>query len=206
MTNSLALNGYTYGFHSGPDNRTFLLLHGVGGDESAMNQIGKLLAPDSNWLSPKGPVISDGHARYFTRQPDASFDSKEVTEQTAAMATFIRAALAAHQLESTELIAVGYSNGANLIASLLAQQPGLFSRAVLYRAMLPIDFTNQPNLTKARVLMLNGSNDFIMDHKRVNSLAAYLKTCGADTTQHWLPAGHPLTPEDIARTAHWLAS
>lgn len=201
----MTLNGYTYSFHHGVDGRTVLLFHGVGGSESDMDQIGKLLAPDSAWISPKGPVTVDGHARYFTRQPDASFSAAEVTEQTAAMASFIRDALATHELEHTDLIAVGYSNGANLIASLLAQHPGLIKTAVMYRAMLPIDFTEQPDLSGTRVLMLNGSNDHIMDHQRVDQLADFLKNHGADTTHHWLPAGHPLTPQDIALTVHWLA-
>lgn len=205
-TISAVLNGYTYSFHPGVDGRTVLLLHGVGGDESAMDQIGKLLTPDSNWLSPKGPVMVDGYARYFTRQPDASFSVSEVTEQTSAMAGFIRGALAAHGLEQTELIAVGYSNGANLIASLLVQHPGLISTAVLYRAMLPIEFTEKPDLSGTRVLMLNGSDDHIMDHQRVDQLADFLKNHGANTTHHWLPAGHPLTPQDIAHTAHWLVA
>lgn len=206
MTSSSTLNGYTYRFHPGIDGRTVLLLHGVGGNESDMDQIGKLLAPDSNWLSPKGPVTVDGYARYFTRQPDASFSVAEVTEQTNAMAGFIRDAMTTHGLEHTELIAVGYSNGANLIASLLAQHPGLIKTAVMYRAMLPIDFSERPDLTRTRVLMLNGSGDHIMDHQRVDQLAQFLKSLGADTTHQWLPAGHPLTPHDIALTTQWLAT
>lgn len=201
---SLVLNGYTYKFHPGTDGRTFLLLHGVGGNESDMDQIGELLAPKSHWLSPKGPIVTDGHARYFTRQPDASFDPAEVTKQTTAMADFIRAAVAEHQLQDSEIIAVGYSNGANLIASLLAQHPGLIKHAILYRAMLPINFTEQSDLSDTHILMLNGTHDFIMDHQRVAQLAEYLESHNTDLTFTQLSAGHPLTSEDIAISQHWL--
>lgn len=204
--NTLTQNGYTYSFHPGTDGRTFVLLHGVGGDEHAMDQIGELLAPNSNWLSPKGTVTVDGHARYFTRQPDASFDPAKVTEQTAAMAEFIKDSMATHNLEATKLIAVGYSNGANLIASLVAQHPGLIQRAILYRAMLPIAFTEQPDLSSTKLLMLNGTHDFIMDQQRVADLAKYFTDRGANLTCTELPAGHPLTADDIAISQHWLTT
>lgn len=200
------LHGYTYQFRPGRDGRAFLLLHGIGGDETDMNQIGELLAPDSAWLSPRGKVIADGHARYMTRRADASFDPEEVRRETADLAAFIQEATRRHELTDAPFVAIGYSNGANMIASLLGHQPDILDAAVLFRGMLPIELPDATDLPGTPTLLLNGSEDHIMAHGRVEALADYLRRHGAAVTQHWLPVGHPLSAYDVALTERWLTA
>ncbi len=196
---------YTYHYHEGTIAQTLLLLHGVGGNERDMDQIGQLLGPDAHWLSPKGKITVDGYARYFTRRDDSSFDPAEVTTETNDMVQFITQAQADHNITKYPLVAIGYSNGANLIASLLAKQPNLVTKAILFRGMLPVDFVENPDLQGTSVLLVNGRDDPIMDPVRVNQLAVYLTAHGANVTQHWLPAGHQLSSDDIIIAKQWLA-
>lgn len=203
---TMKLHNYTYQFHPGPNKRTLLLLHGVGGDENDMTQIGQFIDPDASRISPKGKVEVDGYARYFTRLPDASFDPDEVARETDDLVRFIEDAMEEHQLTDTELVAVGYSNGANMIASMLAKHPTLIKQAILFRGMLPTPFSEHPDLSKTKVLLVNGEADHIMDKSRVAQLNTFLARQGADTTLHWSAAGHQLTAEDIAVASQWLAS
>lgn len=202
----MKLLDYTYGFHAGTNGRTLLLLHGVGGDENDMAQVGRLLDADASQLRPKGKVTVDGHVRYFTRRADASFDPSEVDHETADLVGFTNAANTEHGLSDTQLVAIGYSNGANMIASLLAKQPGLIKKAVLFRGMLPVAFSEHPDLTGVDILLLNGEADHIMDKTRVTQLRDYLADCDASVTLHWTKAGHQLSPQDISIASEWLSS
>jgi phospholipase/carboxylesterase len=195
---------YTYHYHSGVKPEALLLLHGVGGNERDMDQIGQLLGPDSHWLSPKGKITVDGHARYFTRRDDSTFDPVEVRAETDDMAQFIAQTGTNHAISEYPLTAIGYSNGANLIASLIATRPNLIKRAILFRGMLPIEFSDSPNLHGTSILLLNGHDDPIMDPVRVNQLAEYFRDHGADVTQQWLPTGHQLSSDDITIARQWL--
>ena len=202
---TMKLLDYTYGFHAGTDGQTLLLLHGVGGDENDMTQVGQLIDPDASQLRPKGKVTVDGHARYFTRHAGASFDPLEVERETADLVGFIDAARTEHSLSDSQLVAIGYSNGANMIASLLAKHPTVVKKAILFRGMLPVAFLEHPDLTGVDILLLNGEADHIMDKVRVAQLHDYLADCGADVRLHWTKAGHQLASEDIAIASQWLA-
>lgn len=201
----MTLQDYTYAHHSGTNGRTLLLLHGVGGDENDMTQIGQLIDPDASRLSPKGKVTIDGHARYFTRRADASFDPIEVTRETDDLIKFINKASAQHQFTNDQVVAIGYSNGANMIASLMAKHPGLIRKAILFRGMLPIDFIENPNLHGVDILLINGEADPIMDRRRVEQLDDFLTKHGATVSLSWIAAGHQLSSDDIAIAAKWLA-
>lgn len=202
----MKLLDYTYGFHAGTKGRTFLLLHGVGGDENDMAQVGKLIDPAASQLRPKGRVTVDGHVRYFTRQPDASFDPSEVDHETANLVRFTDTARMEHHLSDDQFIAIGYSNGANMIASLLAKHPTLVKKAILFRGMLPVAFSEHPDLTGVDILLLNGEADHIMDKARVAQLHTFLAEHGANVSLHWTKAGHQLGAEDVAIASRWLAS
>ncbi|MET0979630.1 MAG: alpha/beta hydrolase [Candidatus Saccharimonadales bacterium] len=202
----IKIHNYTYSSHLGTNKRTLLLLHGVGGNENDMSQVGQLIDPDASRISPKGKVVINGYARYFTRRDDASFNPTEVDHETNDLARFIDAAQEQHHLTDSQLIAVGYSNGANMIASLLAKHPTLIKKAILFRGMLPVIFSEHPDLNGVDILLVNGKDDSIMDKARVTQLSAFLTDHGATVSLHWIAAGHQLTSEDIALAVQWLAA
>ena len=121
---------------SDPTAPPLLLLHGTGGDEHDLLELGCALSPRSALLSPRGDVVEHGARRFFARLAEGIFDPAEVTRRTHALADFVAAATRQHGIDPTRLIAVGFSNGANIAATLLQLRPESLAGAVLFRPMV----------------------------------------------------------------------
>src|SRR5258708_2589881 len=168
-----------------------LLLHGTGGDENDLIPLAQQLLPGAALLSPRGKVLEHGMPRFFRRLAEGVFDLADLKLRTAELAEFIIAARKAYDVPAP--IAVGYSNGANIAASLLLSQPDALAGAVLFRAMLPFEPAQTPNLTGKRVLLVSGSSDQMIPAASTMRLAEVLQTAGAELTYKTLPTGHGLT-------------
>ncbi len=179
-----------------------LLLHGTGGDENDLLPIGQQVAPGAALLSPRGKVLEHGMPRFFRRLAEGVFDLDDLKMRTQELAGFIAAARAAYGL--TAPVALGFSNGANIAASLLLTQPGVLSGAALIRAMLPFEPADLPDLNDTPVLLLSGAADPMVPAASHARLAAVLGEAGAAVTHTVVPAGHGLTHQDLALTAQWL--
>ena len=191
---------YHHLFESGTDPAAppLLLLHGTGGDESDLLPLGRKLSPGSALLSPRGNVSEHGANRFFARLAEGRFDPAEVTRRTHELADFVGAAAARYHLDPRTLIAVGFSNGANVAATLLQLRPELLGGAVLLRAMVVLD---QPaaagSLTGRPVLLASGTQDPIVPNSHPPRLAALLRAGGAEVTLHASAAGHGLAAADL---------
>jgi phospholipase/carboxylesterase len=181
---------------------TLLLLHGTGGDENDLIPLAQQLLPGAALLSPRGKVLEHGMPRFFRRLAEGVFDLADLKLRTAELAEFIIAARKAYDVPAP--IAVGYSNGANIAASLLLSQPDALAGAVLFRAMLPFEPAQTPNLTGKRVLLVSGSSDQMIPAASTMRLAEVLQTAGAELTYKTLPTGHGLTQNDLIIAAQWL--
>jgi phospholipase/carboxylesterase len=181
-----------------------LLLHGTGGDEDDLLPLGARLSPGAALLSPRGKVLENGMPRFFRRLAEGVFDIEDLKARTLELAEFIGKALAAYGLEKP--IAVGFSNGANIAASLLLTRPDMLAGAVLMRAMTPFEPQISPNLAGVPVLMLSGASDPIVPPENRDHLAALLKTASASVTHEVVPAGHGLSPEDLTAASRWFAA
>jgi predicted esterase len=203
----MPLSSYQHVFEPGTDASAppLLLLHGTGGDERDLLRLGRALSPGSALLSPRGDVSEGGALRFFARLAEGVFDSAEVTKRTLALADWVDAAAKKYRLDQTCLLAVGFSNGANIAATMLQLRPASLGGGVLLRPMVVLD---QPaksgSLTGKRILLLNGNVDPIVPLDHPPRLAALLRTGGADVTQQLLPASHGLTPGDITAAQGWL--
>jgi phospholipase/carboxylesterase len=188
-----------------PSAPPLLLLHGTGGDEHDLLRLGRSLSPGSALLSPRGDVSEGGARRFFARLAEGVFDPAEVTRRTHALADFIAAAAAKYRFQSEQLIAVGFSNGANIGAALLQLRPASLGAAVLLRPMVVLDQAATPkSLLGKRVLLLNGDFDPIVPADHPERLAELLRAGGAEVTRQSIPASHALTPADIATAQRWL--
>ena len=184
---------------------TLLLLHGTGGTERDLLPLARTLSPGSAVLSPRGNVSEGGAARFFARLAEGVFDPAEITRRTHELADFIAAASKQYAFEPARLIAVGFSNGANVAATLLLLRPESLGGAVLLRSMVVLDQAAAPgSLTGKRVLLVNGASDPIVPPDHQPQLAALLHAGGADVTAKLLPAGHGLTQADLAATQAWF--
>jgi phospholipase/carboxylesterase len=185
-----------------PGRAPLLLLHGTGGDENDLIPLGQQLLPGAALLSPRGKVLENGMPRFFRRLAAGVFDQADLKARTAELAEFIAAARKAYDLNAP--IAIGFSNGANIAASLLLTQPDVLRGAALLRAMLPFEPAALPELSGKPVLLLSGSSDAMISAAGRERLAAVLQAAGADLAYKTLPTGHNLTPDDLIIAAQWL--
>lgn len=185
--------------------RTLLLLHGTGGDENDLVPLGDLIDPSANLLSPRGRVLEHGMPRFFRRLAEGVFDLDDLRAQTHALADFIEAAADAYGFDVAGLVAIGFSNGANIAASTLLLRPGTIRHAVLLRAMVPFEPGTAPSLAGTRVLIAGGEGDPIIPPANTSALAEMLGRYGADVTLEWFPGGHQLTRGDVDVAREWLA-
>jgi len=199
------LEGFTYRAEpsSAGDSRTLLLLHGTGGDENDLIPLGHTLAPTAALLSPRGRVLEQGAPRFFRRLAEGVFDLDDLRRRTGELATFVANAAIEHELDPSRIIAVGFSNGANIAASVLLSHPSVLRGAVLFRAMVPFEPAEVAR-TNARVLLSEGRSDPLVSRATAERLAEILRDAGASVTLEWQPAGHQLTQGDVESGRRWL--
>ena len=187
-----------------PATRTLLLLHGTGGDENDMIPLGRDLDPSAALLSPRGKVLENGMPRFFRRLAEGIFDEEDVVHRARELADFVGAAAARYDFDPERVIAVGFSNGANIAAAMLLLRPEALAGAILFRAMVPLVPPVLPNLAHARVLLSSGKQDPIVPVENAERLAAMLQEAGADVTSRFEPVGHALDMGDVAAAKQWL--
>ena len=184
--------------------RTLLLLHGTGADENDLIPLGRALDPTANLLSPRGKVLENGMPRFFRRLAEGVFDVEDLKARTHELAAFVRTAVEKHDLAGTRLVAVGFSNGANIAASALLLHPDLLRAAVLLRAMVPFEPEDAPDLHGVDVFIGAGRADPLIDPAATQRLIEILEGAGASLEVVWNPGGHQLDPAEVHQARQWL--
>jgi phospholipase/carboxylesterase len=179
-----------------------LMLHGTGGDETDLVPLGARLAPGAALLSPRGKVTENGAPRFFRRVTEGVFDLKDLQFRTGELADFVVRAGRAYHLEKP--IAIGFSNGANIAASLVLRRPEVLAGAVLIRGTVPFEPDRPPDLAGLPVLILSGARDPLVPAAKRDRLAQLLKNAGADVTYEVLKAEHHLSADDLVVAGGWL--
>ncbi len=197
--------GFVHRFEAGtPGLPALLLLHGTGGDESDLLDLGRRLAPGAALLSPRGKVLENGMARFFRRLSEGVFDLEDLRFRTGELADFVSAAARHYGLDAARLTAVGYSNGANIAAALLLLRPATLRSAVLFHAMIPLVPERLPKLQGKKVFLAAGKTDRLIPARESEHLAQLLLEAGAAVTVFWQPGGHNLTPAEVQAAAQWM--
>ncbi len=179
-----------------------LLLHGTGGNEDDLIPLGRMIAPGSALLSPRGKVLEGGMPRFFRRLAEGVFDEEDVRRRAQELADFVAQAREAYGLAPP--VAVGVSNGANIAAAVLQLRPEILSGAVLIRAMVPLQQPPAADLSGKRVAILSGALDPIVPADNAKRLASDLRGSGAEVQHHILPSAHALTQSDVALARDWI--
>ena len=187
---------------SGP---TLLLLHGTGGNEEDLIPLGQELVPGAAVLSPRGKVSEFGAPRFFRRLAEGVFDHEDLLFRTHELAGFVEAAAEEYGFDPSKVVAVGYSNGANVAASAILLHPGLLRVAILFRAMVPFEPEVTPDLSGMPVFMAAGRMDRMIPQDNTQRLADILTEAGAEVDLRWRNVGHPLTHEEVGEAKQWLA-
>jgi len=195
---------FIHEFVPGKSERTLLLLHGTGGNERDLIPFGKELDPNASLLSPRGKVLENGMPRFFRRLAEGVFDLEDLRKRTNELADFVVSAAEHYKIDIKHIIAVGYSNGANIAASMLLLRPEALAAAILFRAMVPLVPETQPNLAAKRVWIGAGSSDPIVPASETKQLSELLRAAGADVTIRFFQSGHELTSDDVDLAREWL--
>ena len=198
-------NTFHHAFLPGESDRTLLLLHGTGGNETDLLSLGRDLDPKASLLSPRGKVLENGVPRFFRRLAEGIFDEEDLIRRTHELADFIAEAVEKYSIDPRKISAVGYSNGANIAASLLLLRPGILAGAALLRAMVPLIPDVLPDLKGTPVLLMSGHHDPLVPAENSRRLAVLLGDAGADVTLRFENAGHQLTQYTLDTTRRWIA-
>jgi predicted esterase len=183
---------------------TLLMLHGTGGDESDLLGLGRAISADAALLSTRGQVLENGAPRFFRRHAEGTFDLPDLHQRTADLAEFIKAATQEYKLNPDRIVVVGFSNGANIAASLLLSRPELLAGAILYRPMVPFEPTEAPSQRAIPVLICAGSDDPIASTAATQRLVDLLRERGATVTLIIQRAGHAMVSDDVEKAQEWM--
>lgn len=195
---------YHYREGKGTDDSAPLLLvfHGTGGDENQFFDLGGELLPGARVVAPRGDVSEGGALRYFRRTGEGRYDMDDLRLRTAAMIEFVTARRA--EGSPRRVVGLGYSNGANILATVQFAAPGLFDATVLMHPLIP--FTPPPaDLAGKRVLITAGRRDPLAAAEVTQALSDYFAGQGAETALFWHPGGHELRPEELREAQAFLA-
>lgn len=182
---------------------TILALHGTGGDEHDLVPLARMIDGDSAILSLRGRVLENGRPRFFRRLSERVFDQDDLRAQTQALAVFLNEAAARYHFDRSRVVALGYSNGANIAASLLLTERDALAGAILLRPMVPVEPAAVPALAGVPILISAGQDDPIVPPAEPERLAAVLRAAGASVALVWQDTGHALSPLELEQVAGW---
>ncbi len=204
----MAVNDFTHQFvpAEGTSWTTLVLLHGTGGDEHDLLPLGRALDPGAALLSPRGRVVEGSMPRFFRRFAEGRFDLDDVRVRAAELTAWLDEAATAYGLARDRMVAVGYSNGANIAHATMLLHPESFAGAALLHAQFVLAPSPLPSLAGRAVFLAAGEADPIVPLAEAQRLAETLAAAGATVTPFWSSGGHALTREDVAQATQWLNS
>jgi phospholipase/carboxylesterase len=182
----------------------FLTFHGTGGSEDQFHGFAEGLMPGAHVVSPRGDVSEMGAARYFRRTGEGVYDMDDLARRTDAMADFIAAEKA--RTGAPRIIGLGYSNGANILASVAFVRPDLVDDLILMHPLIPWTPAPQPGLSGRRVLLTAGQRDPICPAPLTQALTDYLRAQGAEVTDIWHPGGHEIRQDEVSAVQTFLGT
>ncbi|MDX1193959.1 alpha/beta hydrolase [Sinorhizobium medicae] len=195
-------HGYMHKLKAGsPGGPILFVFHGTGGDENLFFDFGAQLLPKATVVSPRGDVSEHGAARFFRRTGEGVYDMADLARATEKMAGFVKAL--ASEYEASEIIGLGYSNGANILANVLIEE-GLFDKAVLMHPLIPFRPKANAALAGRKILITAGERDPICPAPLTQALGDYLSQQNAAVELKWHSGGHDIRQNEIAATEEFL--
>ncbi|RWK54715.1 alpha/beta hydrolase [Mesorhizobium sp.] len=201
----MSKDAYTYKTLPGsPDGSLLFVFHGTGADENQLLSLGRDLAPQATIVSPRGDVSEDGAARFFRRTGEGVYDMDDLARATDKMVGFVKAHIEAAKPAS--VLGLGYSNGANILASVVFAAPSLFDAAALMHPLIPFEPVVKGSLAGRRILVTAGRRDPICPPNLTARLDAYLRADGAEVTVEWHDGGHEVQSSEIEAARRFLSA
>lgn len=201
MTRDSYIHKVLPGLPGGP---LLFVFHGTGGDENQLAALGRDLVPEATVVSPRGDVSEFGAARFFSRTGEGVYDMADLARASAKAADFVKAHVEAQR--PSAVLGLGYSNGANILATTLFRAPALFDAAVLMHPLIPFEPQIAESLAGKRMLITAGRRDPICPPELTARLEAWLRSDGASVTVEWHEGGHELRPNEIEAARRFLCA
>lgn len=196
--------GFVHRFVPGDPQKTVLVLHGTGGNETDLLGLAQQVAPQASLLSPRGKILENGAPRFFKRLAMNVFDEEDLRFRAAELSSFVNQAALRYGFDPLGVYALGYSNGANIAAAVLLLHPQTLAGAALWRPIMPLPVEPLPNLAAKPVLIAAGLNDPYSPLPRVQALHQALQQAGATVQLFQAAPGHGLAQADLEATARWF--
>ncbi|UJL48140.1 alpha/beta hydrolase [Virgibacillus sp. NKC19-16] len=192
-------------FQQGKDQSrpTLLLLHGTGGTEQDLIPLAERIDPEANILSVRGNVSENGMPRFFRRLAEGVFDEEDLIFRTKELYEFLDEAAKENNFDRNNIVAIGYSNGANIAASLLFHYQDTLKAAILHHPMVPRRGIDLPDLSGKNVFIGAGTNDPICAPEESKELQSLLEGANANVELHWEDKGHQLTMGEVEAARKW---
>lgn len=182
---------------------TLLLLHGTGGNELDLLPLAGRIDDEASVLSVRGNVLENGMPRFFRRLAEGVFDEEDLVYRTKELNEFLDEAAKNYGFDRDNIVAIGYSNGANIAASLLFHFQDALKGAILHHPMVPLRSIELPDLTGKSVFIAAGTNDPICSPLESAELQSLLEKANAKVEIHWENHGHQLTLQEVEAAADW---
>ena len=190
-------------FEKGSKPITFLLLHGTGGTEHDLIGLAKEIDADANILSVRGQILENGMPRFFKRLSAGVFDMDDLRFRTDELKQFVDDAAKKYGFDREKVVAIGYSNGANIAANLLFRHANTLAGAILHHPMVPDREVKIESLQGVKVWAGAGTNDTMCPPFETNDLQALLQEAGAAVSVDWFDYGHQLTKVEVMAAKNW---
>lgn len=185
------------------DGQVLLLLHGTGGDENDLIPLARTVDPGASILSVRGNILENGMPRFFRRLAEGVFDEPDLIFRTQELKKFIDDAAVQYGFDRNKVVALGYSNGANIAASMLFHYADVLQGAIMHHPMVPLRSIELPKLTGVACFIGAGENDPICTPAESNELKSLLSEAGADVQIHWERHGHQLSRTEVEAAKVW---
>lgn len=183
---------------------TLLLLHGTGGNEQDLLPIAEMIAPEASILSVRGNVLENGMPRFFRRLAEGIFDEEDLIFRTKELNDFVKTSAQNYNFDLNKVVAIGYSNGANIAASMMYHHHKALNGAILFHAMVPRRGVKLPDLSNTPVFIGAGKQDPLIPLKETQELVNNLQGTNAKVTEYWVNGGHQLVKDEVDQAKQWF--
>ncbi|MBM6619478.1 alpha/beta hydrolase [Bacillus suaedaesalsae] len=181
-----------------------LLLHGTGGNERDLLPLANMIAPHASVLGVRGNVLENGMPRFFRRLSEGVFDEEDLVFRTKELQQFLDEMAEKYLFDRNKLVALGYSNGANIAASLLYHFKNTLRGAILFHAMVPLRGIDVLDLSNTPVFIGAGKYDPLIPKAETSELIEALRKANSPVQEFWTDGGHELRREEVDEAKDWF--
>lgn len=183
----------------GRNQRLFVTFHGTGGNLYSLYFLTEELDAKAGVLSFLGEKGVGVNRRYFNPLVNQELDREDFTHQVSRFLQLWDSL----EITASEIVAIGYSNGANLLQGILSQRPDFADQVILlHPSDFKIDFT--PSSKPKRLLVTAGSLDTLVSPGDSMQLVKRLQSAFPDTQLELLDGGHGVSDAEIETVKKWL--